>query len=187
MEKSEKIGKIAKGLAIFQSQIGTIKKGEINPFFKSKYADLPSILEAIKEPLENSGLSYAQFPSEKGLETIVMCEDEWIQSVYPLNPTKNDPQGVGSAITYARRYSLCSIFGLSVDDDDGNAASKPIKGVLNKKEKITEEIISSENFKKFIEKSKKDKIPFQSFLGTISQKYEIEKDILEKIKSVFEN
>ncbi len=126
MNKSDSIKNIGEGLRTFHAKVATIAKTETNPFFKSKYADLSNILEAIKEPLQESKLAFAQFPSGiDGLTTILIHDSgEWISSEYSMTPAKQDPQGRGSAITYQRRYALCSILGLNTEDDDGNAASK---------------------------------------------------------------
>ena len=128
MEKSESIKELATALCIFQSEVETVQKSATNPFFKSKYADLPAILDVIRKPLSSAGLSFVQFPTGKyGLTTILMHESgEFISECYEMHPTKDDPQGAGSVITYQRRYALGAILGLSIDvDDDGNAASQP--------------------------------------------------------------
>lgn len=129
MEKSQSISNLAKALTTFQIKVGSIKKDSINPFFKSKYASLTTIIEHITLPLSESGLCYTQFPDESGLTTVLMHSEtgEYIQATYQMPVSKvNDPQAVGSAITYARRYALGAILGLAIDeDDDANAASKP--------------------------------------------------------------
>jgi hypothetical protein len=130
MEKSDSIKELAKALCKFQGEVEKVRKSEINPFFKSKYADLSSILNVIRTPLTENGLSFVQFPIAKnGLETMLMHESgEWMCATYEMKPTKDDPQGLGSAITYQRRYALGAILGLNIDDDDdGNNASKPVK------------------------------------------------------------
>lgn len=130
MEKSESIKNIATALCAFQGEVNTIQKTAINPFFKSKYADLSDILNVIREPLVNNGLSFVQFPKDKyGLDTMLMhTSGEWISQSYEMQPTKNDPQGAGSVITYQRRYALGAILGLNIDlDDDGNKGSQPVK------------------------------------------------------------
>lgn len=119
---------IAAALFKFQQEVGKVKKDATNPFFKSKYATLSNVLEVIKGPLEKSNLVVVQSPTDCTtlVTKIIHVESgELIESAYPLNPVKNDPQGIGSAITYARRYALVSMLCLDVDDDDGNAASKP--------------------------------------------------------------
>lgn len=129
--RSESIKTLAVALKGFQHEVQKISKTEDNPFFKSKYADLPAILDAIREPLANNGLSFAQFPTgENEMTTILMHESgEFLQGTFKMTPSKNDPQGQGSVITYQRRYALSAILGLNTDeDDDGNAASQPRNG-----------------------------------------------------------
>jgi len=128
MTTSENTIEITKALVAFHREIGKISKDAKNPFFKSDYATLSNILEAIKEPLDSNGLTFVQFPDgENGLTTRLMHESgEWLEATYKMVPAKNDPQGLGSAITYQRRYSLGAVLGLNIDnDDDGNAASAP--------------------------------------------------------------
>lgn len=126
MTKSESIKNIAAALTNFQWEVEGIVKDAKNPFFKSKYVTLSAIIKGIREPLKNNGLSFAQFPSgDNGLTTIIMhTSGEWLEDTVNTQPVKNDPQAVGSAITYMRRYALASILGLNIeDDDDGNTAS----------------------------------------------------------------
>lgn len=130
MNKSESIKELATALCKFQGAVEKIKKEATNPFFKSKYADLSSILDVIRQPLADNGLSFVQFPQgAHGLETMLMhTSGEWMSGSYEMTPTKNDPQGLGSVITYQRRYALGAILGLNIDaDDDGNKASEPAK------------------------------------------------------------
>ena len=126
MKKSESIQEIAKALITFHLKVDTIKKDAKNPFFKSTYASLTNILDAIDEPLIECGLSISQFPTgTDGLTTILMHESgEYIAGEYSMRPAKDDPQGRGSAITYQRRYAIASVLSLNIDeDDDGNAAT----------------------------------------------------------------
>lgn len=128
MEKSESIKELAAALNKAQAEMSGAKKGAKNPFFKSKYADLNAVVDAVRIPFCENGLSYSQFPimhdNKVGVETILMHESgEWISSVLMLPMTKQDPQAAGSAITYARRYALQSIAGIPAEDDDGNSAS----------------------------------------------------------------
>lgn len=129
MEKSNEIKNLAKALLKFQGQMQAIKKDSSNPFFKSKYASLSTILDHIQKPLAETGLAFTQFPSgDNGLTTILLHAEsgEYILESFNMKPSKSDPQGQGSAITYQRRYALGSILGLNIDeDDDANAASKP--------------------------------------------------------------
>ena len=126
MEKSDSIKEIAAAMNKAQGEMSGAKKGAVNPFFKSKYADLNSVVDAIRIPFSNNGLSYSQFPlfadGKVGVETILMHESgEWVSSVLMLPMVKQDPQAAGSAITYARRYALQSIAGIPSEDDDGQS------------------------------------------------------------------
>ena len=117
---------ITKALLGFHSEVEKISKDASNPFFKSSYASLSNILDSIKQPLAKNKLTFVQFPEgANGLTTRLMHESgEWMETTYIMTPAKNDPQGLGSAITYQRRYSLGAVLGLNVsEDDDGNAAS----------------------------------------------------------------
>jgi hypothetical protein len=128
MEKSTEIKQIAGALKLFSVKMEKITKDSQNPFFKSKYASLEIILDSIQLPLGECGLSFTQFPDgEHGLTTLLMHDSgEYLQATYTMRPVKDDPQGLGSCITYQRRYALCSILGLNIaEDDDANAASAP--------------------------------------------------------------
>lgn len=134
MKKSESIKQLASALMVFHIKIDTIKKDATNPFFKSSYASLSNILDAIKIPLAESDLSFSQHPmGENGLSTILMHKSgEWIGSHFTMKPVKNDPQSYGSCLTYMRRYSISAILGLNIlEDDDGNAASEPSSKHVN--------------------------------------------------------
>ena len=130
MWKSDSIAKLAEALSKAQKEIRGAAKDQTNPYFKSKYADLNSVWEAIREPLTKNGLSVTQLPgSENGtvsVTTVLMhSSGEWVSSTLGIRPVKADPQGVGSALTYARRYALSAIAGVCPEDDDGNEATKP--------------------------------------------------------------
>lgn len=130
MEKSESLKELAASLAKAQGQIKGALKDSSNPFFKSKYADLSSVVEAIREPLSVNGLSYVQVAhdAEGGakIETLILhSSGEWLScGAVSVPVSKADAQGFGSAMTYARRYSLSAAFGVAPEDDDGNAAAK---------------------------------------------------------------
>ena len=127
---------IATALNKAQAVMGGAKKDKNNPFFKSKYADLASVFEAIREPFADNGLSITQPMEvlENGrtvLKTkLLHISGEMIESSMLL-PEIADCQKLGSAITYLRRYSLMAIAGISPEDDDGNAAVKGIKETSN--------------------------------------------------------
>lgn len=126
--RSESIGKIAEALAKAQGSIRGAVKDAANPFFKSRYADLASVMDACRGPLSENSLAVVQFPRtvEGGVEVETMLahsSGEWMCESLFLPTAKYDAQGIGSAITYARRYALASVAGVCPEDDDGNAAS----------------------------------------------------------------
>lgn len=128
--ESASVNELATALAKAQGKISAAAKSKVNPFFKSNYADLPAIWEACRTALTENGLSVVQAPQFEGNEiwletTLIHSSGQWMRSRYPVQPTKPDPQGVGSAFTYARRYALAAMVGVVADDedDDGNAAS----------------------------------------------------------------
>jgi hypothetical protein len=174
MEKSVEIKNLAIALCKFQSEVEKIKKEEMNPFFKKPYASLSNILDVIRQPLADNGLSFVQFPSgEYGLETMLMhVSGEWLSEGYKMTPTKNDPQGAGSVITYQRRYALGAILGLNIDsDDDGNAGSEPVKP--KKKELLTS-----------VHPKWNDAIKYLKGEGTMTkilETYEVSKEFQEKL------
>jgi hypothetical protein len=138
MNKSESIKNIAGALVKFQASVSKVAKESNNPFFKSKYASLANILDTIQKPLSESGLAISQFPDENALTTIIIHADsgEWMKSSYVMPVAKqNDPQAMGSAITYARRYALGSILNLNIDDDDDG--EKAMGRQIPKKDELT--------------------------------------------------
>lgn len=128
MTHSESINEIAAALSKAQAVIAGAVKDKTNPHFKSDYADLASVWDACRIPLTNHGLSVAQTAATDdgrvNVTTILMhVSGQWIRDTLAMKPTKDDPQGVGSCITYARRYALAAMVGVAPEDDDGNAAS----------------------------------------------------------------
>lgn len=129
METSTNIGNLAKALATAQGQFKPIKREAVNPFFKSRYADLAGIIDATRDALTKNGLMVSQLVSVNDgvhVTTLLAHESgEWIRETLLMKPKADDPQSIGGAITYGRRYSLGAILGVaSEDDDDGNAAGK---------------------------------------------------------------
>lgn len=121
----------AEAFCKLQGEIKPAIKDSVNPHFRSKYADLGAVWEAVKQPLTDHGFSVIQSPDFDGENmflrtTVLHVSGDKIEGRYPIRPSKNDPQGVASAITYARRYSISAMLGvIADDDDDGNAASAP--------------------------------------------------------------
>jgi len=131
MNKSETLTKLAPALVKAQATMAGATKSAANPFFKSKYANLEEVIKVVKAAFAENGLSFVQFPVSEdgtaGVETIILHESgEFISNEFLLKCAKTDPQGMGSAITYARRYGLQSACGIPSEDDDGNAASEPM-------------------------------------------------------------
>lgn len=152
MQTSDQINELAAALSKAQGEMRSATKDSANPFFRSKYADLASVKDAIREPFAKYGLSTVQFPktefegspepyewTAKSGETrygvrvvcvvsvvtrILHASGQWMEDgVSTMLPT-GDPQSVGSAITYLRRYALQSVAGVAADDDDGEAAHR---------------------------------------------------------------
>ena len=132
-ERSNELGELASALSLAQAEIEDAKKERENPAFKqgakvSRYATLGSVWDAIREPLTKQGLSVVQLsqdslPSTVTLKTVLLHKSgQYLVSVFSVPVTKQDAQGYGSAMTYARRYSLMAIVGVCPDDDDANAA-----------------------------------------------------------------
>jgi len=127
MKMSETIAELATALSKAQGQIEAASKGSVNPHFKSRYADLNSLRDAIREPLAVNDLSIIQLPRVDGnhveVETMLLHKSgEYIAETLRMPFGQNNAQAIGSALTYCRRYSLGSLLNLSADDDDGNAA-----------------------------------------------------------------
>ena len=128
MKQSESITDLASALCLAQAEMGGAVKDSNNPFFKSSYADLTSVIKVMKEPFARHGLSFVQLPVTSeggrgvGVATMLMHNSgQWIQSEYLLPLDKVTAQGAGSAITYARRYALQAMAGIPAVDDDGES------------------------------------------------------------------
>lgn len=132
---------IAKAIASVASQGITCIKNADNPYFNSKYADLKTVVEALKQPLKEAGLSYyfrlqervTEGSSTWVVELVVMTAEQETYIAFPFS--QSDPQKMGSALTYAKRYLLTTVFNvIAEEDDDGNAASgNTTKPVAKKK------------------------------------------------------
>ena len=176
MERSESIKELSKALATFHTQVGKIGKDAKNPFFKSNYASLPHILTEIAEPLEKAGLVITQFPDGQGLTTMLIHSEsgEYLMAKYDMPVAKaNDPQALGSAISYARRYAVSSILSLKIDDDDAESAMKTVRTPelpwLNKGEQLDKAM---------------DYLRKGGNLATIEAKYKLSKEIKESLNLV---
>lgn len=140
--------KIAPAFIKAKKEFGPALKDKVNGGFKSKYADLGACLEAVDEALLNHGIALYQetFLDETGVtvETVLMHESGEALRCGKLHvpASKQDPQGYGSALTYARRYSLMAACGIAPEDDDGNAASKaPAARQQSPKQPVPEPVV----------------------------------------------
>lgn len=138
LNHSEQLNELFSALAKAQANILSAKKDSSNPFFKSKFADLSSVWEAIRKPLTDNGLSIIQTcEGVTGAMFLITwlghSSGQWMKSRVPIAPAKADPQSLGSYITYMRRYALSAIVGVvSDEDDDGEAAMKHARIAQNK-------------------------------------------------------
>lgn len=134
MEMTEQTSELFKALNTFRKTLKQPVKDTVNPFFKSTYVTLDGVIKAVDDALEGTGLSFMQeaTTSEKtvSVKTYIFHDSGQMMALDPLTlpAVKTDPQGLGSAITYAKRYALAAAFGVTSDvDDDGNQAVKSQK------------------------------------------------------------
>jgi len=126
MTTSETIIEITKALIELQAELKPAKKDSLNPHFKSTYADLTSVMEAVKPLLKQNGLAVSQVNDGDILVTYLLHKSgEFITSKTPILYADGNPQKFGSGMTYARRYALAAILGVCTEDDDANEAVKP--------------------------------------------------------------
>ena len=128
MNKSESIAALSAALAKAQAEMSNASKTSENPHFKSRYADLAEVLNTVRPVMAKHGISVIQMPSFSSdmasVETLMThSSGEWISNICSAPVSKQDAQGVGSAITYLRRYSLAAFAGVAQEDDDGNMAA----------------------------------------------------------------
>jgi hypothetical protein len=127
--QSEKINELVTALVKAQSELNHAKRDASNPHFKNDYATLESVIDATREPLAKNGLVALQpiviLPDGKSAVAtlLVHTSGQFIRSLTPILNNKNDAQGLGSGITYARRFGLSAMIGISQTDDDGTTAS----------------------------------------------------------------
>lgn len=178
MKRSENIIEIAKAMNLAQKEMRPASKDSTNPHFRSKYSDLASVMEAIREPIGNNGLSILQEATlnENGVSVTTLIlhnSGQWIE-LDPLTiPVgRRDAHSVGSACSYGKRYALCAALGVVSDDDDGNQAvasqneskSKHVKYTIrpNEESEIADEpikYINKSQLKMFNEKYEKVSTP----------------------------
>jgi ERF superfamily len=145
--QSDQINELATALSKVQGELTPAIKDSKNPFFKSSYADLSSVWNCCKDALSKYGLAIIQTMDAKDgqnvlITTLAHASGQWMRSCLPILNEKNNAQGLGSAITYMRRYALSAIVGITCDDDDdGNEAcsQKNIKKTEGESDLVTPE------------------------------------------------
>lgn len=135
--QSENINELAAALAKAQGSIRAASMDSFNPFFKKNYASLNDIWKACRDALASNGLSVIQMPGDKENEitlTTMLCHSsgQWVSSEFSFKPAKPDLQGIGAAITYARRYALAAMVGITSDEDDDGNSQQAKNGATNK-------------------------------------------------------
>lgn len=184
--QTEEVKDLFAALVKVQSGLKHAKKKDNNPFYKSKYAGLPEVIDASRNLLTDNELVVTQVTDYETVDLrpilvtqLTHASGQWIRGYYPIISTKQDPQALGSALTYARRYAYMAIIGLAAEDedDDGNAAS-------DIKTKLPE--LSVDNFtknkEKWKESIKKGKTA-DDLISILSTKYTVTDKQIEEIKS----
>ena len=151
MDWGSKMQNIAKALAAAQANMGKALKQANHPHFRSKYADLGNVMDACLPALNEAGIALIQPTGEDDhgryvVETVLIHGEsgEQLSCKVPLIVAKNDMQGYGSAVTYARRYGLMAMAGIAPEDDDGNAAARAApKNIEGQQLRKIEELIES--------------------------------------------
>jgi len=143
--ESETVAKIVPALIAAQAAYKPAVKDAMNDHFRSRYVTLDGVLDAVGDALRSQGIAvmqqtYLESASREGdpdglmLRTrLVHTSGEWVAGFLPVRPVKDDPQGMGSALTYSRRYGLMTLVGIAPEDDDGQAGSAPAKAAPAKR------------------------------------------------------
>jgi len=180
--ESPSLNELYAALSKAQGDMEAAKMDKKNPFFKSKYADLASVINSSRPHLSSNGLSVIQriMTNDRGMHLFTrLCHasGQWIESVMPLNPSKNTIQELGSYITYSKRYSYASMIGVVAEDedDDGETAmasneKKPDHGKITprqlqilKKHMDVLSISDVEGFLNHYKINKTEELPFEDF------------------------
>ena len=182
MNNSADIKDLTLALAKFHSIVGKIKKDAKNPFFKSSYASLSHILDEIAEPLQISGLVITQFPDGDSLTTMLIHAEtgQYLSASYTMPVAKqNDPQALGSSISYARRYAVSSILSLQIDDDDA-------EGAMNRNAKQNEDKRPWLNTGEHLNKAMDYLRTGKGTIAEIEKKYKLSKEIRASLQTVID-
>ncbi len=168
-----------------QSEMNNAIKGSNNPFFKSKYADINSVLEAIIKPLNSNGIAVLQpIVIDSGIafvKTILLhSSGEQIDSLTPIIlKDATDVQKFGSAVTYARRYALQSICSIGAEDDDGNLASKVSHTPQNSQQNKNILVLGSDNFNNCKSAIKNKGYTLEQIKAKYSLSVQVEQELLK--------
>ena len=173
MNKSESIAAISQAIAKAQGEVENASKNAKNPHFKSKYADLAELLNTVRPVFSGHGLAIVQMPSfvdgVASVETLIShSSGEWISSICSAPVSKQDAQGVGSAITYLRRYSLAAMCGIAQEDDDANSSVGHAPQPQTQAKPQAKPEISSERLAKAIEAIKAGKATKDSVINNFT-------------------
>lgn len=188
IRRSEKLGELVGALAKAKLKFKPIIKGTENPFFKSKYADMSTLIEATEKPLAEEGLVVTQFIEDSGAKASVSTmllhvSDQFIATELSLTMAKPDAQGFGSASTYGKRYAYQAILCIAGDeDDDGNAAvGKPVDKPAHPKPptvktngaatKDDPQTSFAKNFWAAARKSGKNELEIRNFIGALGYEH----------------
>lgn len=157
VRRSDSIAALAAALSKAQGEIAGASKDKTNPHFKQKYADLASVWDACRAPLSKNGLAVMQPASASGPNVTVTTilahsSGEWIEGELTMTAQQNTPQGIGSCLTYARRYALASMVGVAPEDDDANEATRPQNGQAQNSQvaAIQKDAASPDGYTKFV-------------------------------------
>lgn len=163
---------IYKKLLEVQKEVGAISKDSKNPFFKSKYFDINKLIEVVNPVLSDKGVLLLQPIQDNKVQSVLVDSEsgDSVKSELEL-PELNDPQKIGSCISYYRRYTLASLLGLQAEDEDGNN----LKPAPKKKSKIT-----SEAYQKAVDALSNGKVTLEQ----IKAKYSLSGDQEKALKSL---
>ena len=194
MERSESIKELSKALVEFHKKVGKVIKDAKG--YNYRYATLSNILDVIQDPLNECGLSVIQLPmAEFELETMLThVSGEYIVSRYLMRPTQNNPQGIGSCITYQRRYAIGAILGLNIDEDDDAAAACGYTSAQTKQQPQPKKILIVEALNdefmawvyKHETKTRATGKPF-SLKSLLDDNYRVDDDLFKKASEIYVN
>jgi hypothetical protein len=185
MIQSENIEKLAAALVAAQSEMGNAVKGSSNPFFKSKYADINAVREAVIPVLSKHGIAVIQptvtCEGKNFVKTILIHESgQWLAGLTEiLYKEKDNAQAQGSGITYARRYGLQSICNIGAEDDDGNTASVPAPNQVAKAPDAEKEWLPEHIFIQVLDRIKNG----EDLLPKVQAEYRIKRAFREQLEA----